>query len=82
MQIILFTGWLFPAGMALVFIAQWIRNILVPTLKGGDFNQLYDLHGIRYLDSTLAFTTVAFFWLAVAVFRWARLQTSATDITH
>lgn len=42
MHFFLLTGWLIPAGVALVFMAGWIRNILVPTLKGGSFDQLYD----------------------------------------
>ena len=71
---LLLTGWLLPAGGALLFMAGWIRNILVPTLKGGDFDRLYDLHGIRYLDTTLGCATLAFVWLAVAVLRWARKQ--------
>ncbi len=77
MHFFLLTGWLIPAGAALVFIARWISDILVPTLKGGNFDQLYDLHGIRYLDTTLAFTVLAFVWLATALFRWARKQVDA-----
>jgi hypothetical protein len=53
------------------------QDILVPTLKGCNFDQLYDLRGIRYLDATRAFTTLAFIWLALAVFRWARKQIAA-----
>lgn len=76
-QFFLLTGWLIPVGVALVFMARWIREILVPTLKGGNFEQLYDLHRVRYLDTTLACTMVAFVWLALAVMRWARRQGDA-----
>ena len=55
-QFLLLTGWLIPVGVALVFFGRWITEIVVPTLKGGDFNQLYDLHQVRYLDITLACT--------------------------
>jgi hypothetical protein len=68
------TGWLIPAGTAIVLMARWIREILVPTLKGGNFEQLYDLHGIRYLDLTLFSATLAFTWMTIAVVRWARKQ--------
>ena len=75
---LLLTGWLMPVGVALVFFGRWIREIVVPTLKGGNFDQLYDLHRVRYLDTTLACTLIAFIWVTVAVFRWARKQTNAT----
>jgi len=79
MHFLLLAGWLIPAGGALVFMTRWIRDILVPTLKGGNFDQLYDLHGIRYLDTSLALTVLAFVWLTVAVFRWARKQASTAS---
>lgn len=76
-QFFFLTGWLIPVGVALVFFARWIREIVVPTLKGGSFDQLYDLHRVRYLDTTLACTTLAFVWLALAVMRWARRHSDA-----
>ena len=76
LRFLLLTGWLIPAGIALIFFGRWITEIVVPTLKGGDFNQLYDLHQVRYLDTTLACTMVAFVWVAFAVFLWARKQIS------
>jgi hypothetical protein len=69
-KLFLFTGWLLPVAVALTFFARWIREIVVP--KGGNFEQLYELHGVRYLDITLAFTVVAFAWFAVVFFNWAR----------
>jgi len=71
---LLLTGWLIPAGVALVFFGRWIMDIVIPTLKGGSFDQLYDMHRIRYLDVTLVCTAIAFVWITVAVFRWARNQ--------
>jgi hypothetical protein len=71
----LLTGWLIPIGIALVFFGRWITEIVVPTLKGGSFDQLYDLHRVRYLDTTLACTLIAFTWVAIAVIRWAKRQT-------
>jgi hypothetical protein len=76
-QFLMFTGWLIPVGVALVFFGRWITEIVVPTLKGGNFDQLYDLHRVRYLDTTLASTCIAFAWVAVAVFQYARKQISA-----
>ena len=77
MQFFLLTGWLIPIGVALVFFGRWITEIVIPTLKGGSFDQLYDLHRVRYLDTPLACTALAFAWIAVAVIRCARTQAGA-----
>jgi hypothetical protein len=71
-QILLLTGWLVPVGIALVFFGRWITEIVIPTLKGGSFDQLYDSHHVRYLDTTLACTAISFAWAGVVVFRLAR----------
>ncbi|MCD6049106.1 MAG: DNA-binding protein [Verrucomicrobia bacterium] len=71
-QLFLLTGWLIPIAVALLFFGRWITEIVVPTLKGGNFDQLYDLHQVRYLDTTLVCTVVAFIWATAAVFKWAR----------
>ena len=73
-RFLLLTGWLVPVGIALVFFSRWIREIVVPTLKGGSFDQLYDLHRVRYLDTTLVCIVVAFAWGAAAILRWARRE--------
>jgi hypothetical protein len=77
-QFLILTGWLIPVGVALVFFGRWITEIVVPTLKGGNFDQLYDLHQVRYLDTILACTVIAFAWATVAVFRYARSQITIT----
>jgi hypothetical protein len=71
------TGWLIPVGIAIVFFGRWITEIVVPTLKGHNFDQLYDLYQVRYLDITLACIVVAFVWVSLAVFRWAKRQVQA-----
>jgi len=76
-QIFFLTGWLIPVGVALVFFARWITEIVIPTLKGGSFDQLYDLHRVRYLDTSLICIAVAFTWVTVAVIKWARRHTHA-----
>jgi len=76
-EFLFLTGWLIPAGVALVFFGRWITEIVVPTLKGGSFDQLYDLHRVRYLDTTLACTVIAFAWVSIAVIRWARRRINA-----
>jgi transcriptional regulator with XRE-family HTH domain len=44
-------AWLVAFASASVFFGLWIVDILIPTLKGADFNQQYELHGnFRYLD--------------------------------
>jgi hypothetical protein len=77
LQFFLLTGWLIPVAIALVFFGRWIKEIVVPTLKGGNFEQLYDLHRVKYLDTTLAASVIAFVWAAFVVLRWARRQTVA-----
>jgi len=67
-----FAGWLIPVALAVTYFGRWIREIVVPTLKGGNFEQLYDLHGVRYLDTTLAFTVLAFAWFAAVFLTWLR----------
>ena len=71
-KFLMLTGWLIPVGVALVFFGRWITEIVIPTLKGGNFDQLYDLHRVRYLDTTLACTLIAFVWVTAAVFQYAR----------
>ncbi|HKE60778.1 MAG TPA: hypothetical protein VKB46_28930 [Pyrinomonadaceae bacterium] len=72
----LLTGWLIPIGVALIYFGRWITEIVVPTLKGGNFDQLYDLHQVRYLDTTSTCLAIAFAWVAIGVFRWARRYTN------
>lgn len=76
-KLFVLTGWLIPVGIALLYFGRWIREIVIPTLKGGNFNQLYDLHQVRYLDITLACILLTFAWVAVAVFQWARKHIAA-----
>ena len=65
------------AIVALIYFGRWITEIVVPTLKGGNFDQLYDLHQVRYLDTTSVCLAIAFAWVAVGVFRWARRHSHA-----
>jgi uncharacterized protein YndB with AHSA1/START domain len=60
------TGWLVPTALALTVLGRWIIDILVPTLKGGDFDRLYELHGdFRYLDIVAVCAVVALLWVTV-----------------
>ena len=44
-------AWLVAFALSSVFFGMWIVDILIPTLKGADFNQQYEIHGnFRYLD--------------------------------
>jgi hypothetical protein len=72
LQFAALTGWLLPTGLALLYFGRWIREILVPTLKGGSFEQLYDLHRVRYLDTTLVCGVIAFWWATAVVLTLAR----------
>ena len=44
-------AWLFAFALSSVFFGMWIVDILIPTLKGANFDQQYEMHGnFRYLD--------------------------------
>lgn len=44
-------AWLVAFAAASIFFGMWIVDILIPTLKGADFDQQYEMHGnFRYLD--------------------------------
>ena len=44
-------AWLFAFAVSSVCFGLWIVDILIPTLKGADFTQQYEIHGnFRYLD--------------------------------
>ena len=52
-------AWLVAFAFSSVFFGLWIVDILIPTLKGADFNQQYEIHGnFRYLD----FGGISFFF--------------------
>lgn len=52
-------AWLFAFAVSSVFFGLWIVDILIPTLKGADFNQQYEINGnFRYLD----FGGISFFF--------------------
>ncbi|WDT87958.1 helix-turn-helix domain-containing protein [Alteromonas sp. 009811495] len=43
-------AWLVAFALSSVFFGLWIVDILIPTLKGANFDQQYELHGnFRYL---------------------------------
>ena len=73
LRIVWFTGWLFPAALALLFFGRWIKEIVIPTLKGGSFDQLYDQHHVQYLDTTMLCIAIAFVWATLVVLRWANV---------
>lgn len=75
---LLLTGWLIPVGIAPIFFGRWIVEIVVPTLNGGNFDRLYDLHQVRYLDTTLACSIIAFVWATLAICRWGKRQVCAS----
>ena len=44
-------AWLVAFALSSVFFGLWVVDILIPTLKGANFNQQYEIHGnFRYLD--------------------------------
>lgn len=44
-------AWLVAFAVSSIMFGSWIIDILIPTLKGADFNNQYEIHGnFRYLD--------------------------------
>ena len=44
-------AWIIAFAFSSIFFGLWIIDILIPTLKGADFNQQYEINGnFRYLD--------------------------------
>lgn len=71
------TGWLIPTGIAVVYFSRWITEIIIPTLKGGNFDLLYDAHNVPYLHVTIWAILIAFAWVATIALSFARNQSVA-----
>ncbi|NQZ23250.1 MAG: helix-turn-helix transcriptional regulator [Colwellia sp.] len=62
-------AWLVAFAVSSVFFGLWIVDILIPTLKGADFNNQYEIHGnFRYLDFGGISFFVGFIFLGFNVF--------------
>lgn len=62
-------AWLVAFAASSVFFGMWIVDILIPTLKGADFNQQYEIHGnFRYLDFGGVTFFTGFLFLGVNVY--------------
>ncbi|WP_235423457.1 helix-turn-helix domain-containing protein [Pseudoalteromonas luteoviolacea] len=62
-------AWLMAFAAASLFFGLWVIDILIPTLKGADFNQQYELHGnFRYLDFGGIAFVVGFALLGLNIF--------------
>lgn len=71
------TGWLVPTAIAGIYFSRWIREIVIPTLKGGNFDRLYDSHNVPYLHATMWAILLAFAWVATIALWFARRQSLA-----
>ncbi len=61
-------AWLCAFAISSVFFGLWIVDILIPTLKGADFNQQYEINGnFRYLDLGGISFFIGFLFLGVNV---------------
>lgn len=61
-------AWLIAFALSSTFFGLWIVDILVPTLKGADFNQQYEIHSnFRYLDLGGIALIVGFILLSINV---------------
>jgi transcriptional regulator with XRE-family HTH domain len=62
-------AWLAAFAISSVFFGLWIVDILIPTLKGADFNQQYEIHdNFRYLDFGGISFFVGFLFLGINVY--------------
>jgi hypothetical protein len=71
------TGWLIPTATAGIYFSRWITEIVIPTLKGGDFDRLYDSYNVAYLHATLWSILIAFGWVAAIALWFAKKQSVA-----
>ena len=61
-------GWLVALAISFILVGFWVVDILIPTLKGAEFNNQYELHGnFRYLDSASVSFIIGFLWLSINV---------------
>lgn len=62
-------AWLLAFASSSCFFGLWIVDILIPTLKGADFNQQYELNGnFRYLDFGGISFALGFIFLSINVY--------------
>jgi hypothetical protein len=71
------TGWLIPIAVAGIYFSRWITEIVIPTLKGGDFDRLYDSYNVPYLHATMWAILLAFAWVATIALWFAKKQSMA-----
>lgn len=57
-------GWILFLALSIILLGAWVIDIVIPTLKGADFNNQYEIHGnFRYLDFATASFIIGFIWL-------------------
>lgn len=62
-------GWIAAFAISSVMFGLWIVDILIPTLKGANFDAQYELHGnFRYLDFGGISFVIGFVWLSINIF--------------
>lgn len=61
-------GWMLFLSLSIILLGAWVIDIVIPTLKGADFNNQYEIHGnFRYLDVATISFIIGFVWLGVSV---------------
>lgn len=59
-------GWIVAFVISSILFGFWVVDILIPTLKGADFNDQYELHNnFRYLDFGGISFIIGFVWLVM-----------------
>jgi len=61
-------GWILFLSLSIILLGAWVIDIVIPTLKGADFNNQYEIHGnFRYLDFATMSFIIGFIWLGINV---------------
>lgn len=61
-------GWILFLSFAIILLGAWVIDIVIPTLKGANFNNQYEIHGnFRYLDFATMSFVIGFIWLSINV---------------
>lgn len=80
-------AWLVAFALSSLFFGLWIVDILIPTLKGANFDELYEMHGnFRYLDYGGVSFFIGFLSLGINILHEylsnRKLQKTAVNANH
>lgn len=75
-------SWAIAFLISVVLLGAWVIDILIPTLKGADFNHQYEIHNnFRYLDFAVASFSVGVAILLAKLFNLTKALKSIPFLT-